>query len=161
VNGRNACICTLLVTQAILNTPGEKRPAQVEEGSDVDNQLQLAEVEAAAVNTTSVVEKALKRRLPTTPRTPEKRPRLENEQNENGNRVKRAAKCLFRDVSDSHPLNFMRKEDWSPAKKRRIRKGMFNRKDQGDWIFNDFSANTHFNERGNFRLGNLFREVSY
>ncbi|KAH7706224.1 Protein W02F12.4 d [Aphelenchoides avenae] len=162
------CIDWRLVTQAVMyaaNTP-QKKGDRVDEQGYLETSATKTSVSAPSTPLRDAkMERALKRRMPRLHLTPDaKRTPVKDvgsgsetaQDSPSGN----ARRRLFDDLSEAHPLRFMRKDDWSPAKKRRLRDHMFNRSDNGNWHFDDHRAYKHFSERGNFKLGTLFRELT-
>lgn len=71
-----------------------------------------------------------------------------------------AKRALFMDApSQPHPMDFMRKDRWSPAKRRRINPELFMKSSQGHWDYNSFAARRELVTRGTFRLDALFTRL--
>uniref|UniRef100_A0A1I7YVB6 Exonuclease domain-containing protein n=1 Tax=Steinernema glaseri TaxID=37863 RepID=A0A1I7YVB6_9BILA len=74
-----------------------------------------------------------------------------------------AKRRLFEEhLTPDNPLNFMRSDQWSPAKKRRLAdaKELFVRKQNGDWRFDDGASCQYFRKRGMFKLDCLFKQLT-
>ncbi|KAL3095304.1 hypothetical protein niasHS_007403 [Heterodera schachtii] len=66
-----------------------------------------------------------------------------------------AKRSLFDE--DVHPIQFMRKTHWSPAKRRCIDAKFFESNNRGEWNFNGNHARRLLCGRGNFKLENMFK----
>ncbi|KAI1719259.1 hypothetical protein Ddc_08464 [Ditylenchus destructor] len=75
---------------------------------------------------------------------------------EGDNQRNKAKRTLFQ---EAHPLRFMKREDWSPAKRRRLDSNIFERSNEGDWRFSDVLGDKYFYSNGNFKLGNIYKQI--
>jgi len=81
-----------------------------------------------------------------------------NGDNQNGGISPRKGRKLFND-DEVLPLALMDTGKWSPAKRRRTEKSFFRKVSESKWEFNELRAKEYF-FRGNFKLENLFKQVT-